>query len=95
MKLNPVASQAAIGAYQAQNLVNGYLPTSVERVSATEEVIGFSPTFGRLKEAMEARTPEELAHIEEITRQIREGAYHVPSDIVAAKIVDEYLHFNK
>jgi len=93
MKITPVANQATLGAYKTQKAkhhVNGYLPTA-DRVSFSEEVIALSSTISKLKGMMDVRTPEELAHIEEIARQIRDGSYHVPSDKVAAKIVDDYL----
>jgi len=94
MKISPVANQAAVGAYKKHKTaayVGGYLPYA-DRVSVSEEVIALASTIGRIKETMDTRTPEELARIEEIARQIREGSYHVSSDKVAAKIVDEYLH---
>jgi len=97
MKINPIADQTAIRAYKTPRCCpppNEILP-SADQVSISAEVISFSSTISKIKEAMEVRPPEELAHIEEITRQIRAGSYRISSDKVAAKIVDEYLNIYK
>jgi anti-sigma28 factor (negative regulator of flagellin synthesis) len=94
MKINPIAGQTAVRAYQTQrsaSRINEYL-SSADQVSLSAEVISFSPIISKIKEAMDTRTPEELAHIREITRQIKNGSYHVSGDKVASKIVDEYLN---
>jgi anti-sigma28 factor (negative regulator of flagellin synthesis) len=41
------------------------------------------------KEAIEFRSTEEKAHIDEITTAVREGNYRIDSNLVAARILDE------
>ena len=97
MKINPIVNQAALSAYKVQKAnhpANEYRQ-SADQVSLSEEVISFSSTITKIKEALDERTPAELAHIEDIARQIRSGAYHIASDKVAAKMVDDYLQINK
>ena len=96
MKINPVYNQMAISVYKTQHAkssANEYLQLA-DRLSLSEEVVSFSSTISKIKEMMDIRTPEELAHIEEIARMIRNGSYYVASDKVAAKIVDDYLSIN-
>jgi len=97
MKINPIAGQTAISAYKAQRVKSPATEyqQSADKVSLSEEVVSFSSTINKIKEQMDVRTPAELSHIEEITRLIHGGSYHVDSDKVADKIVDEYMGINK
>ena len=96
MKINPISNQTAISAYktqQAKSPVNEFLQ-SADQVLLSEEVASLASTISKIKEMIDIRTPEELAHIEEIARMIHSGSYHVDSDKVAAKIVEDYLGIN-
>ncbi|MCL1905664.1 MAG: flagellar biosynthesis anti-sigma factor FlgM [Clostridiales bacterium] len=97
MKINPIAGQTAIRAYKtprAGTHVNDFIQ-SMDQVSLSEEVVSFSSTISKIKEALDTHTPEELAHIEDISALIHNGSYHVESYNVASKIVDEYISVNK
>lgn len=93
MKINPISSQAALSAYKTQRAKSPQqsFQATMDQVSLSEEVVSFSSTISKIKEQMDVRTPAELAHIEEISTLIHSGRYNVPSEKVAAKIVDEYM----
>lgn len=93
MKINPIINQAALNAYKTQRSKSPQqsFQATLDQVSLSEEVVSFSSTINKIKEQMDVRTPAELAHIEEISMLIHSGRYHVKSEDVAAKIVDEYM----
>lgn len=93
MKINPLTGQPAVGVYKTPSpvpLVNKCSPAA-DQVTLSREALTLSSTISKLKEHMETYTQEEEARLQEIVSQIRNGTYHVPSDKVAAKLVDEYL----
>ncbi|MCL1816348.1 MAG: flagellar biosynthesis anti-sigma factor FlgM [Clostridiales bacterium] len=93
MKINPITSPPTLSAYRAQGIISQVQDpaSSADQISLSEEVAAYSTTINKLKEHMDIRTPKEAAHIETIAKQIENGAYHVDSKKVAAKIVDDYL----
>jgi anti-sigma28 factor (negative regulator of flagellin synthesis) len=93
MKITPLAGQTAISAYKTQLTISriNEFTQSTDQVSLSAEVISFSSIISKIKEAMDIRTPEELARIDEIDSLIRSGSYYVASYQVAAKIVEDYL----
>lgn len=93
MKINPIAGLSAINSYKTQRAKSPEqsFSSAMDQVSLSEEVVSFSSTISKIKEQMDVRSPEELAHIEEISRLIHSGNYHIPGEKVAAKIVDDYL----
>ena len=97
MQIKPLNGQIGLSMQKAQKIVrHTNAPTpSADQLSLSQEAISLSSVIGRLKEQMEIRTPEEIARIEEIGRQIHMGAYQIDSAKVAAKIVDDYLNLNK
>ena len=97
MKINPLTGQPVVTAYKAHRIickVNKPVP-SADQTPPPQEAAAREAIISKLKKHMEIRTPEELARIEEIRKRIDDGTYHVASDKVAAKIVDEYLKLKR
>jgi flagellar biosynthesis anti-sigma factor FlgM len=97
MKINPVSNQTAINAYKTPRLASpvNELTPAADQVSLSKEALALSSTISKLKEMIDIRSPQELARIEEIAKQIHNGSYQMDSEKVAAKIVDEYLDLFK
>ena len=96
MKINPIVCQTTLSAYRAQRALEkaGDSPQTADKVSLSEEVVSFSSTFSKLKETMDLRNAEEQAYIESISARVNQGTYYVPGNIVAAKIIEDYLLLN-
>jgi len=92
MKIDPIAHQAAVNIYKSkrgQTPAQGY-QSAMDQLSLSADVVSFSATINKIKEQMELRAPEELAHVTEIASQVKNGVYYVPATQVAEKIVHDY-----
>ena len=90
MKINPVFNPNIFKNYQAVSPVAPKPDASVSRDAATAsaEAQNFSKILAEAKDAIELRTPEEKARIEEITLAVRQGTYRVDSGKIAEKILE-------
>ena len=93
MKINPIASPNILKSYLASKPAPTKQKTSSGRdeLTLTDEALGFSKAMEQAREVLEFRSPEEKEHIANITNAIRQGTYSVPSEDVAAKILESVL----
>jgi len=89
MKINPITNPNVLRSYQAMkpasekvNITNGR-----DEVTFSEEALSFSKALADARDMIELRTPEENAHIAEVTAAVRQGTYRVDSEKVAEKIL--------
>ena len=89
MKINPIQSPNVAKVYQTSRPVQVSKKISAGRDEATfsAEALDFSRSLSEAREAIEARTPEEIAHIASIKEAINNGEYNVDSGDVADKIL--------
>ena len=91
MKINPIANPNILKSYAAtvKPAPAKQKPGSGrDEVIFSEEALSFSKALGQAKEAIETRSPEEKAHIANITDAIRQGTYRIDSDKIADKILE-------
>ena len=93
MKINPILNPNILKSYQAAKPVSGVNKVASKRdeVTFSEEALSFSKALEEARGALEARTPEESAHIADVTNAVRNGQYNVSSDKVADKILESVL----
>ena len=60
---------------------------NADKVELTHDAKTFSETIKAVKETMEIRAPEDLAHINEVAQQVKDNTYSVPGVSVARKIL--------
>ena len=92
MKINPVIASNVVKSYGVKkpeldktNSVN-----KRDELTLSSEALSFSKALAKAKEEIEFRPAEEKAHIAKITEQIKQGTYKVDSQLVAARILDEF-----
>jgi len=90
MKINPILTSNILKTYQTARPS----PTKAKTVGGRDEVtfsdeaLSFSKALAEARDAIEVRTPEERAHISDLTTAVRQGEYHVESEDVAEKILE-------
>jgi len=92
MRIDSVPPNELLSRY---NKIKGQAPVNrdiniKDEAELTNEAKTVSVALKTVKATMEVRTPEELAHIEKVAQQVREGTYSVPSRKVAEKILGLY-----
>lgn len=90
MKINPVFNPNILKNYQAVNRITAKPETPVNRdaVTVSDEALSFSRILAEAKDAIETRTPEEKARIDEIKLAVLQGTYRIDSDKIAEKIIE-------
>jgi len=90
MKINPILNPNIQRSYQATTPASAKAKTASGRdeVTFSDEALSFSKALAEARDAIELRTPEERAHIADITNAVRQGDYKVDSEEVAAKILE-------
>ena len=90
MKINPITNPNILRSYQATkpaperiNIINGR-----DEVTFSDEALSFSKALAEARDAIELRTPEEKAHIADVTAAVRQGTYRIDSEKVAEKILE-------
>ena len=94
MKINPISNPNVLRAYQATKpagAVKTKYSSGRDEVTFSNEAISFSKALAEARDAIEVRTPEEKAHIADITTAVRQGEYKVDSERVADKILESVL----
>ena len=89
MKINPITNPNILICYQSAKMVPSkmFVPISRDEVTLSEEALSFSKAMAEV----EFRTPEERAHIAEITNAVRQGEYRIDSGKIADKILESVL----
>jgi len=93
MKINPITNPNILRSYQSTLPAPVKTGTASKRdeVIFSQEAIEFSKALEEARDALELRTPEEKAHIADVTNAVRNGEYHVDSDKIADKILQSVL----
>jgi len=94
MKIIPITNPNILRSYQATKpfTEKAKFPTGRDEVTFSEEALSFSKALAEAREATEARTPEEQAHIAGLKQAIEQGEYRIDSDKVADKILESVLN---
>jgi len=90
MKINPITNPNILRAYQTTKPAGtekSKFNSGRDEVTFSAEAISFSKALAEARDAIELRTPEEKAHIADITTAVRQGEYHVDSEKIADKIL--------
>jgi hypothetical protein len=61
--------------------------SAIDRTELTDDAKSFSAALNAAKDTLGVRTPEEIAHINEVAAQVRNNTYFVPGVKVAEKIL--------
>ena len=90
MKINPIFNPNILKNYQSVSPVTAKpeAPGGRDAVTVSDEAMSFSKILAEAKDAIELRSPEEKARIEEITQAVRQGTYRIDSDKIAEKILE-------
>ena len=90
MKIDPINNQGIFKNYQAVGKVAPKSDVDAPRdaVTVSDEAQSFAKVLAEAKEAIDVRTLEEKARIDEITLAVRQGTYKVDSDKIAEKILE-------
>jgi len=93
MKINPIANPNILRAYQAAKPapVKSKTASGRDEVVVSDEALSFSKALAEARDTIEIRTPEERAHIADVTSAVRQGEYEISSDKVAEKILESVL----
>ena len=93
MKINPITNPNILKSYQATKPAPSTSPFSLKRdeVTFSAEALNFSKALEEARDTLELRTPEEKAHIADVTNAVRQGTYSVSSDKVADRILESVL----
>ena len=93
MKINPVLNPNILKSYQAVKPVPEArkVLSGRDEVTFSQEALDFSKALEEARDAIEFRTPEERAHIADITNAVNRGDYRIDSDKVADKILESVL----
>ena len=92
MKINPVITANVMKSYQVNKTELDKTKSVGKRdeLTLSSEALSFSKALAKAKDEIEFRSTEEKTHIANITEMIRQGTYKVDSQLVAARIVDEF-----
>ena len=90
MKINPILNPNILSTYQATkpSQTKSKSVSGRDEVTFSDEALSFSKALAEAREAIEVRTPEERAHIADVTTAVRQGEYSVDSEDVAGKILE-------
>ena len=90
MKINPISNPNFISSYLASKpaTLRPKDGNGRDELTLTDQAISFSKTLEDARESIEMRSPEERAHIAEISSLIAQGRYRIDSDKVAEKILE-------
>ena len=90
MKINPITNPNIVQGYQSSKHVaeNTRIGSKRDEVTFSHEAISISKALAEARETIEFRTPEERAHISEITAAVRQGSYRIDSGDVADRILE-------
>ena len=93
MKINPITNPNVIRSYQASKPVQetARVPIGRDQVTFSSEALSFSKALSQARDELEFRTPEEKAHIADVTNAVRQGTYKIDSEDVADKILESIL----
>lgn len=93
MKINPVSNPNILKAYQSVKPVAGKtkIASGRDEVIFSEEALSFAKAMEEARDTLEFRTPEEKAHIADVTAAVRRGDYSVSSDKIADRILESVL----
>ena len=93
MKINPITNPNVLRSYQATKPARETTKATSGRdeVTFSKEALGFSKALAEARDAIEVRSPEERAHIADVTKAVRQGTYKVDSGEVAEKILSSVL----
>ena len=93
MKINPILNPNILRSYQATKTaqVKNKVANGRDEVTFSEEALSFSKALSDARESIEFRTPEERAHIADITNAVRQDEYRVSSEDVADRILESVL----
>ena len=93
MKINPIINPNVLTNYQAAKpaFEKNRVAIGRDEVTFSREALEFSKAMEEAREVLEFRTPEEKAHIADITNAIRQGEYTVDSGKIADKILESVL----
>jgi len=93
MKINPISNPNILKAYQATvpKKATPGVPGKRDEVTFSEEALSYSRAMAEAKDELEFRTPEEKAHIANVTQAVRNDEYRVDSDQIADKILESVL----
>ena len=93
MKINPITNPNVLRSYQTTKPApeTAKVTSGRDEVTFSEEALSFSKALAEARDALELRTPEEKAHIADVTAAIRQGTYKVDSDKIADKILESVL----
>ena len=89
MKINPIMNPNVLESYKASKLspAKSKMMIGRDEVTFSEEALTFSKTLAEARDALELRTPEEKAHIADITQAVRQGVYRIDSSKIAERIL--------
>ena len=90
MKINPITTPNVIRNYQtaAAPPEKAKVASRLDEVVFSKEALSFSKAMAEARDTIELRTPEEKAHIADITAAVRQGTYKVDGYKVAEKILE-------
>ena len=90
MKIDPILNQNILKSYQSVSkaAVKPEAESVRDAVTVSDEAQSFAKVLAEAKDALEVRTLEEKARIDEIAIAVRQGTYKVDSMKVAEKILE-------
>jgi len=93
MKINPITNPNILKSYQSAKPAPTASQFSLKRdeVTFSSEALNFAKAMEEARDTLEMRTPEEKAHIADVTNAVRQGTYSVSSDKIADKILESVL----
>jgi flagellar biosynthesis anti-sigma factor FlgM len=94
MKINPIINPNILRSYQATKPAGSdksKVSSGRDEVTFSSEALSFSKALAAAKDELESRTPQEKAHIADLTNAVRQGEYKVDSDKIADKILESVL----
>ena len=93
MKINPITNPNILRSYQATKSAQEKSKATGGRdeVTFSKEALEFSKALAEARDAIEFRTPDEQAHIADVTNAVRQGQYNVDSSEIADRILSSVL----
>lgn len=96
MKINPLGNSNMINTYNKvakppapEKPFETAAPT--DQVTFSQEAMTYSSTISKIKEALEVRSPEETARVEDIKARVQDGTYEIDAEAVAEKIINDFI----
>ena len=93
MKINPVSNNNIVSSYLNTNSnIKSNTKNEAEEISDSvefsEDALKFSAVIKNVNIDLDARDPQELAHIQEVTNKIKNGTYNVDGNKIAQKLLE-------